>query len=143
MIVSGAKTGDNKTEREVDIMDTRKISGSHTPSDVAGNRGAGQTSQAGKVTSSAAGSSATLNSPDAKSGINVAVSPKARELVDARKRAFEIAKGTPDIRENRVADIKRQLQAGTYQVDPGKIADGIAREALLEFMAESDGKAGL
>lgn len=124
-------------------MDTRKISGGHTPSDVAGTRATGQASQSGKVASSAAGASTSVNSADAKSGINVAVSPKARELVDARKRAFEIAKGTPDIRENRVADIKRQIQAGTYQVDPGKIADGIAREALLEYMAESDGKAGL
>jgi len=124
-------------------MDTRKISGSHTPSDVAGARGAGQASQSGKVASSSAGASTSVNGGDAKSGINVAVSPKARELVDARKRAFDIAKGTPDIRENRVADIKRQIQAGTYQVDPGKIADGIAREALLEYMAEADGKAGL
>jgi len=124
-------------------MDTRKISGSHTPSDVAGTRGAGAALQSGKVASSTAGASSSLNSSDSKSGINVAVSPKARELVDARKRAFEIAKGTPDVRENRVADIKRQIQAGTYKVDPGKIADGIAREALLEYMAESDGKAGL
>ena len=124
-------------------MDTRKISGSHTPSDVAGARGAGPASQSGKVASSSAGASTSANGGDPKSGINVAVSPKARELVDARKRAFDIAKGTPEIRENRVADIKRQIQAGTYQVDPGKIADGIAREALLEYMAESDGKAGL
>ena len=119
-------------------METRKVAASQIPADVAGARTAGQTARAGGSASS--GAAAQSGNSSAKSGINVAVSPKARELADARKRAFDIAKATPDIREDRVAEIKRQIQAGTYQADPEKIADGIGREAILEYMAESDGK---
>jgi len=123
-------------------METRKVATSKIPADVAGAKTAAQAQQAALAASaakpSAAQASATKSHASAMSaGINVAVSPKARELADARAKAFEIAKATPDIRENRVAQIKQQIGAGTYQVDPGKIADGIAREALLEYLAES------
>ncbi len=127
-------------------MQTRKVSGTQIPADVAGTMGAGQ---AGKTDSATTTSSVTQSGAAAKTngttggttgGINVAVSPKARELADARKKAFDIAKATPEIREERVAALKAQIQSGQYQVDPGKIADGIAREALLEYLADSEGK---
>ncbi len=130
-------------------METRRIAGKQVPVDIAGSNAAeltGKTGQAGKTGKSSTAERATDSAnagAAARPGINVALSPKARELADARKKAFDIAKGTPDVREDRVAELKRQIQAGTYQVDPGKIADGIAREALLEYLAESDGKPGI
>jgi len=130
-------------------METRRIAGKQVPVDVAGSNSteqAGKSAQSGKTEKSSAAEKLLESAgagAAARPGINVALSPKARELADARKRAFDIAKATPDVREDRVAELKRQIQAGTYQVDPGKIADGIAREALLEYLAESDGKPGI
>lgn len=56
----------------------------------------------------------------------------------AAKKAFDIAKGTPDVREDRVAALKAQIQAGTYKVDSGDIADGMLREAIKEHLAETE-----
>lgn len=126
-------------------METRKVAAKNIPSDISAPKNAGQAEKAEK-TGTASPSTQALDpgrGAAGKPGINVALSPKARELADARKKAFDIAKATPDIREDRVAELKRQIQAGQYQVDPGKIADGIAREALLEYLAESDGKPGI
>lgn len=134
-------------------METRRVAGKQVPVDVAGSRAteqgekAGQSAKAEKSGAPGQAVAGSIGGPNAgaaaRPGINVALSPQARELSDARKKAFDIAKATPDIREDRVAELKRQIQSGTYQVDPGKIADGIAREALLEYLAESDGKPGI
>jgi flagellar biosynthesis anti-sigma factor FlgM len=113
-------------------METRKVSGQAAQLDQ--TAGAGRPQNAANAAANGAGT----QSP--KLGANVAVSPQARQLADAHKKAFEIAKATPDVREERVAALKKQIQAGTYKPDPGKIADGIAREALLEYLAESDSK---
>jgi negative regulator of flagellin synthesis FlgM len=66
----------------------------------------------------------------------VSISPEAKERAEAQKKAFDIAKSTPDIREDRVADIKARIAAGTYQVDSGQIADGMLREAVKEHLAD-------
>jgi negative regulator of flagellin synthesis FlgM len=63
------------------------------------------------------------------------VSQKARDMAQARAKATEIARNTPDIREDRVAELKKKIQDGTYQVQPEKIADGIMREALRDQVA--------
>jgi flagellar biosynthesis anti-sigma factor FlgM len=67
----------------------------------------------------------------------VELSDKAKTRAAEQKKAFEIAKNTPDVREDRVAEIKAKIQAGTYQVDSGKIADGMLREAMMEHLATS------
>lgn len=81
--------------------------------------------------------SGTSQSPGA-SNFNVNLSPKAKEIADARAKATEIARNTPDVREDKVAEIKKKIADGTYKVDSGKIADGIAREAMRDYMANSD-----
>ena len=67
----------------------------------------------------------------------VELSDRAKSRAAEQKKAFDIAKNTPDVREDRVADIKAKIQAGTYQVDSGKIADGMLREAFMEHLATS------
>jgi flagellar biosynthesis anti-sigma factor FlgM len=69
---------------------------------------------------------------------NVELSPKAREMNEAHKKALEIARATPDVREDKVARIKAQVAAGTYQVDGAKVADGMMREAILDHLAETE-----
>lgn len=67
----------------------------------------------------------------------VQLSDDARRRADERKKSFEIAKSTPDVREEKVAAIKAKIQAGTYEVDSGKIADGMLREAIMEHLANN------
>lgn len=67
----------------------------------------------------------------------VELSDKAKTRAAEQKKAFDIAKNTPDVREDRVAELKAKIQAGTYEIDSGKIADGMLREAFMEHLATS------
>lgn len=56
------------------------------------------------------------------------------ELSDAGKRVQEAHKqleSVPDIREEKVAQLKEQVENGTYEVDAEKVADKMLRESLL------------
>ncbi|MCX6131079.1 MAG: flagellar biosynthesis anti-sigma factor FlgM, partial [Proteobacteria bacterium] len=72
-----------------------------------------------------------------KGDFNVSLSPKAKEISEARKRAVEIARNTPDIREDKVADLKRRIDSGEYKADAGNIADGMLREAVRDELAKN------
>lgn len=63
---------------------------------------------------------------------NVNLSKEAQELLQARQNAMSIAKSTSPIREDKIADIKARIDAGTYKVDAGKIADGMLMEAIKD-----------
>ena len=56
----------------------------------------------------------------------VEISDKAQLM----KQAAEIAKGTSDIRANRVAELKKAIQDGTYRVDSQAVADKLVDEHL-------------
>ena len=76
------------------------------------------------------------NSSRTKSELNDAVSTqlssRAKEMTTAKK----IAKDSPDIRdEKKIEALKKRIENRQYQIDPGKVADGIAREALLDHFA--------
>lgn len=74
----------------------------------------------------------------AKANFDVNISTGARSRAEASSKALEIARNTPDVREDRVAMLKKQIEEGTYKVDSGKIADGMMREAILDHLAETD-----
>jgi negative regulator of flagellin synthesis FlgM len=90
-------------------------------------------SEAGGASDTSNLSSGVLSSSAKDFGVQL--SDNARKRVDERKKAFEIARNTPDVREDKVAAIKAKIQAGTYDVDSGKIADGMLREAIMEHLA--------
>lgn len=71
------------------------------------------------------------------SGINVNISARSKELADARKKALDVARATPAVREDRVAELKAKINDGTYQVDSGKVADGIMREAIMDHLSDT------
>lgn len=73
-----------------------------------------------------------------RSDFNVALSDKAKEISEARRKAVEIAKNTNGIREDKVADLKRRIESGEYKVDAGNIADGILREAIRDEVARDN-----
>jgi len=58
---------------------------------------------------------------------SVVLSPKAKEIQQARKLLEEV----PDIREEKVARLKEQIENGTYEIDAKKIAAKMIRESLL------------
>jgi negative regulator of flagellin synthesis FlgM len=57
----------------------------------------------------------------------VVISDTAKRIQEAR---FQL-ESIPDIRDDKVAEIKRSIQDGTYKVEPDKIADKMIRESLL------------
>jgi flagellar biosynthesis anti-sigma factor FlgM len=62
--------------------------------------------------------------PSARTGdiaATVELSPRSRELHEA----MTAAKAAPDVREAVVAQIRSQVDAGTYVVDPSSIAQSI------------------
>jgi negative regulator of flagellin synthesis FlgM len=69
--------------------------------------------------------------------LDVNISPSAKRKADERTKALTIAKNTPEVREDRVADLKARIASGKYEVDSGKIADGMMREAVIEHLAET------
>jgi negative regulator of flagellin synthesis FlgM len=45
-------------------------------------------------------------------------------------RAKEVASGAPDVREEKIAELKRRIEAGHYHVDADKIADKLVDDHL-------------
>jgi anti-sigma28 factor (negative regulator of flagellin synthesis) len=95
------------------------------------NEKAGANAVAG-IGSPASVAQAAQNINQANKNFGVELSEKGKARAAERKKAFDIAKATPDVRED-----KARLAAGTYDVDSGKIADGMLREALMEHLATS------
>ena len=60
-------------------------------------------------------------------GDSVSLSPQVRELQAARE-AYD---ALPEIREEKVAAIRAQIEAGTYKVDSEKIAAKMMADGLL------------
>lgn len=69
------------------------------------------------------------------SGVNVNLSEASLKRSEQMKKAFEIAKTTSPIREDRVAELRQKIADGTYQLDSGKIADGILMEAVKDELS--------
>jgi negative regulator of flagellin synthesis FlgM len=61
----------------------------------------------------------------------VVLSPRAREIQDARQRAESL----PDVRKDKVHRIRRQLAAGTYSVNGDEIAFKMMKESVFNQMA--------
>ncbi len=59
-------------------------------------------------------------------GATAEISTKSREFSQAKA----VATQTPDIREDRVSDLKKRIADGTYHVDEGAIADRMVDDHL-------------
>ena len=57
----------------------------------------------------------------------VALSSAAKDIQEAQKQLEAI----PDVREDKVAQLKEQIKNGTYKIDEEKIADKMLKDALL------------
>jgi negative regulator of flagellin synthesis FlgM len=57
----------------------------------------------------------------------VVLSDTAKNVQEAQKQLETI----PDVREDKVAQLKEQIENGTYEMDEEKIADKMMKDALL------------
>ena len=60
-------------------------------------------------------------------GDKVALSPMAREIAEAKKAIDSMS----DIREEKVAAIKKEIETGTYKIDGMKVAFNMIKESLI------------
>jgi negative regulator of flagellin synthesis FlgM len=60
-------------------------------------------------------------------GDTVKLSSEAKEV----QQAFNTLKTMPEIREEKVSEIKTQVDSGTYRIENGKIATNILNEAFM------------
>ncbi len=58
----------------------------------------------------------------------VVLSPKAKEVQEATK----LIKELPDIREEKIAKLKEEIDQGTYRIDGKKIAFKMLKESILD-----------
>jgi len=65
------------------------------------------------------------------------LSSEAVELAKAREKAFNIARSTSEVREDRIAALKAKIDSGQYQIEPSKIADGMLLEAIRDELAKN------
>jgi negative regulator of flagellin synthesis FlgM len=70
-----------------------------------------------------AGKAAALATPEDK----VDFSHQAQEIKDAQK----AAKALPDVREDKVAEIRQRLETGAYDANADKIAFHMLRESMI------------
>ena len=82
----------------------------------------GKTNRTGK-------SEAAQKSGDGKAvegGTRAEISAKAHELAKAKAAASD----TPDVREEKIAELKSRIAAGKYHVDPEAVADRMVDEHM-------------
>ena len=61
-------------------------------------------------------------------GDKVELSAQAKQIQAASK----LAKSFPEVREDKVARIRNQIETGTYEIDTGKIAAAMLKEAFSD-----------
>lgn len=61
----------------------------------------------------------------------VALSPEAKQIQEAKKRLDALS----EVREDKVAEIRGQIDAGTYHIDSEKIAFKMIRESILDELS--------
>lgn len=59
-------------------------------------------------------------------GANASISSKARDFAKAK----EVAAGAPDVREEKIAELKRRIASGQYSVDANAVADKLVDSHL-------------
>lgn len=57
----------------------------------------------------------------------VVLSPKAKQIAEAKR----LLNAAPEIREEKVAHVRKKISKGTYHIDGRKVAAKMVKEALL------------
>lgn len=98
----------------------------NTPSHLAiGQKNVEATKQA-QDTAAKLGKNKAGEARDTGNSANVEISDNARLM----RKATEVVQGAPDIRQEKVAALKKAIQEGTYRVDADKVAEKVIEEHL-------------
>ncbi len=68
--------------------------------------------------------------PDSPSGDRVEFSSRSKEM----QKIYETLKNTPEVRSEKVDDLKNRINKGQYQVDSEAIAEKIIKESILDLI---------
>jgi negative regulator of flagellin synthesis FlgM len=82
------------------------------------------------ISKNTAAQSPAQKSPAAKPGDRVSLSPQARELMKAQQALANL----PDVREDKVAELKARIDEGRYHID----SEGIAKKMIREGLSGED-----
>jgi negative regulator of flagellin synthesis FlgM len=99
-----------------------KIGSNNTPD----SQGAGRSAKSASGVQKPAAAEQTGKSSQAKGSSpedRVNISGRSKEIADIMTSVNKL----PDVREARVQEIKQQVDAGTYTVDPQKVAESILK----------------
>ncbi len=75
--------------------------------------------------------------PSIKDAANVQISPEAKAKAQAMALANKVVRETPDVDEEKITQMKDRIAKGQYKPDANKIAEGIAREAFRDALADA------
>ncbi len=75
-----------------------------------------------------------VSTKDLGGSAKVDLSPKAQEA----KKAFEIAKNTPDVDEAKVAKFRELIDSGKYKVDSKAVAEKMLDEELKQSFFDAE-----
>jgi negative regulator of flagellin synthesis FlgM len=92
----------------------------------AGQSGASAPTEASRRTRSVDSVAGESSQPDSRD--QVALSPEAQALQQARRAAEDV----PEVRQDRVDEIRRALASGTLVPDPIRIARALIAQGVLE-----------
>ncbi len=68
---------------------------------------------------------AASNAPS-KTAVATDISARGRELAQAK----ELARQAPDVREERILDLKKKIAEGTYMPEPSAVAESLIKDHL-------------
>ncbi len=91
------------------------------------SEGAGLANKIGNKATNATTSATKTDKVDLSASARVDLSSRAQDA----KKAFNIAKGSPDVDEAKVAKYQNLIDSGKYKVDSAKVADKMVDEMLL------------
>ena len=94
-------------------------------SDVSGAKGADRSAAASKAKSTGASAQPAISS-DGDGAVKADLSSKGKEMATAKA----VADQTPEVREEKISELKRRIAAGRYEVSPDKIADRMVDDHL-------------
>jgi negative regulator of flagellin synthesis FlgM len=86
-------------------------------SEVASAKNTDRAAAAAKAKANASPASPTPS--DSSGAVKADLSARGKEMASAKR----VADQAPDVREEKIAELKRRIAAGRYEVNPDKIAD--------------------
>ena len=53
---------------------------------------------------------------------------------DCQLKILQIVRETPDVRQDKVAELRKQIEQGCYKVNAGKVAERMLEEGLKDIL---------